>query len=63
VNRCGQSHLACKFPINVTVPALDSRTAANASDSWYTSNKSFSAWWRTLGHRRGFACGLYSAQW
>ena len=23
VNRCGQGHLACKFPINVTVPFLD----------------------------------------
>ena len=43
VNRCGHTHLACKFPINVTVPALELRTAANASDSWYTSNKSFSA--------------------
>ena len=21
VNRCGHGHLACKFPINVTVPA------------------------------------------
>ena len=24
VNRCGHGHLACKFPINVTVSAVDS---------------------------------------
>ena len=28
VNRCGHAHLACKFPINVTVPVEKQRDAA-----------------------------------
>jgi hypothetical protein len=29
VNRCGHGHLACKFPIKVTVPALDPSRVAS----------------------------------
>ena len=29
VNRCGRNHLACKFPINVTVPLVKHGTTIN----------------------------------
>lgn len=33
VNRCGHGHLACKFPINVTVPSKTHASTRNTSAS------------------------------